>query len=40
MSYNFSELFGKQLNSKSGDVDTDATLSGKNVMVYFSAHCE
>ncbi|GMH70966.1 hypothetical protein TrRE_jg4472 [Triparma retinervis] len=39
--FKFSTLFGDNLESKTNDgktVDTDATLSGKTVMIYFSAH--
>ena len=36
--YDFSELFGAELLSKSGNVETSEVLSGKYVMVYFSAH--
>ena len=36
--YDFTELFGATLKSKTGDVTTSEALNGKNVMVYFSAH--
>ncbi|GMH94617.1 hypothetical protein TrST_g5774 [Triparma strigata] len=36
--YNFSEIFGSTLESKTGTVDTDELLKGKYVMAYFSAH--
>mmetsp|Transcript_5893 Transcript_5893/g.11817 ORF Transcript_5893/g.11817 Transcript_5893/m.11817 type:complete len:413 (+) Transcript_5893:46-1284(+) len=36
--FKYSTLFGDSLESKTGTIDTDATLGGKNVMIYFSAH--
>jgi len=36
--FQFSTIFGDSLESKTGIVNTDATLSDKNVMIYFSAH--
>jgi len=36
--YDFSKIFGAELQSKSGTVETNSVLSGKYVMVYFSAH--
>ena len=36
--YDFSEIFGAELQSKSGTIETNSVLSGKHVMVYFSAH--
>ncbi|GMI00238.1 hypothetical protein TrLO_g11324 [Triparma laevis f. longispina] len=36
--YKFSEIFGANLQSKTGTVSTDELLSNKHVMVYFSAH--
>ncbi len=38
--YSFSILFGEKLLKNKSEVNTDKTLAGKNVLIYFSGKCE